>query len=159
MDADFISFESMLAARSSAEWAYWQMWISLFSTFATFLAAVVALVTVSSWRKQESLKDKKVFILSVNRFQQTIGLGPHTYLLEDIPTNDESHPFWKLTNTLLTIYENAVTISSKKERKKAEAIYLLLSEIYESLHQGEIDRDAAVKKILEIRTNRFFEKI
>ncbi|MGL9632054.1 hypothetical protein Q7I59_19745, partial [Escherichia coli] len=72
MDADFISFEAMLAAKDSAQWAYWGMWIALFSAITTFFAMVIGGITIFSWRKQEALKDKKAFVLSVLKFQKTV---------------------------------------------------------------------------------------
>lgn len=65
MDADIISYESMLAARDSANWAYWGMvavWISVPVSVLTFVLACIALNT---WKKQEKLRVKKDFKASL----------------------------------------------------------------------------------------------
>lgn len=157
MDADFISFEAMLAAKDSAQWAYWGMWIALFSAITTFFAMVIGGITIFSWRKQEALKDKKAFVLSVLKFQKTVGLGPEAYQLCSVPDNDPSHPFWTLTHSLTDVYEAALLMTAKKERAKATRIYTMLDEIYESLHQGRINSRTATARILAIQKDSFFE--
>ncbi|CFR18206.1 hypothetical protein [Yersinia frederiksenii] len=43
MDADLVSFESMIAAQETAKWTYWIMWATCFSGVATFSAVVLSL--------------------------------------------------------------------------------------------------------------------
>lgn len=156
MDADLIAYESMLAARESAQWAYWGLWISFSAALATFLATAAGVAVLFSWRSQEAFKDKKTFVFSVLKFQQTIGLGPETYDLTSDPVPD-THPFSKLTFALMQVYENALTMAKKKDRNKAIEIYLQLNEVYESLHQGKTDSDGALRVLFQITADPFFE--
>lgn len=157
MDADLIAYESMLAARESAQWAYLGLWISFSAAVATFLATAAGVAVVFGWRNQEAFKDKKAFVFSVLKLQQTIGLGPNTYQLtfEPVP---ETHPFSKLTFTLHQVYENTLTMAKKKDRVKAKQIYLLLNDVYESLCKGKMDREGALDRILRITKDPFFEQ-
>ncbi len=109
MDANYISYESLLAARDAAQWAYWSMWIAFASSVFTFFALVVGCMSISSWRSQEVLKDRKTFALSVLKYQKIIGLGPSTYSL-----SAPSEQFDILTNTIIEIYENALLMTNKK---------------------------------------------
>ena len=156
MDADLIAYEAMLAARESANWAYLGLWISLSAAVSTFLATAAGVVVVFGWRNQEAFRDKKAFVISVLKLQQTIGLGPNKYQLTSEPI-PETHPFSKLTFTLHQVYENVVTMTKKKDRAKAKQIYLQLSEVYESLSKGEVDREIALRVLFEIKVGPFFE--
>lgn len=113
MDADLIAYEAMLAARESANWVYLGLWISLSAAVATFLATAAGVVVVFGWRNQEAFRDKKAFVISVLKLQQTIGLGPNKYQLTSEPI-PETHPFSKLTFTLHQVYENVVTMTKKR---------------------------------------------
>lgn len=157
MDADLIAYESMLAAKESAQWAYCGLWISFSAALATFLATAAGVIVLFSWRRQEALKDKKAFLFSVLKFQQTIGLGPKIYELTSDPVPD-THPFSKLTYALLQVYENALTMTRREDREKAKEVYLQLNEIYESLHQGKTESDSALMVLFQITADPFFEK-
>lgn len=43
MDADLISYESMIAAKETARWTFWIMWATWFAGVATFGAVVLSL--------------------------------------------------------------------------------------------------------------------
>lgn len=150
MDANYISYESLLAARDSAQWAYWSMWIALASSIFTSLALVVGWMSIVSWRRQEMLKDRKAFARLVLKYQKVIGLGPLTYSL-----NAPSVQFDLLTNTIVEIYESALLMTNKKDRKKAVNVYLSLNVIYELLHQRKINSNEALTAVLKIREDTF----
>ncbi|HHK8149047.1 TPA: hypothetical protein ACQVIB_000275 [Serratia marcescens] len=59
MDADLISYESMLAAQDSAKWAFWGMLAAVASALATIITTLVAGIaawiayrTMNSWKAQ-----------------------------------------------------------------------------------------------------------
>ncbi|MBH3284671.1 hypothetical protein I5N21_03145 [Serratia marcescens] len=82
MDADLISYESMLAAQASANWAYWSMiaaWTSVLLSFLTFVLAGFAL---NVWKQQEKLKVKKDFKASVIQLRHILVWLPDTIDLE-----------------------------------------------------------------------------
>ncbi|HGM5416863.1 TPA: hypothetical protein ACKP1J_001212 [Serratia liquefaciens] len=61
MDTDLISYESMLAARDSASWAFWGMVATWSSLVVSVLTLVLAYLALTSWKKQEELKVKQNF--------------------------------------------------------------------------------------------------
>lgn len=55
MDADLISYESMIAAQKAAEWAYWSMIGTWLAGFATF-AAVITSLCIARMRPKPRIK-------------------------------------------------------------------------------------------------------
>lgn len=55
MDADLISYESMIAAQKAAEWAYWSMIGTWLAGFATF-AAVITSLYIAKMRPKPQIK-------------------------------------------------------------------------------------------------------
>lgn len=62
MNADLISFESMVAAKDSAQWAFWAMVFGGVSALATLVTTIVAIVaafvafkSMNAWREQEKI--------------------------------------------------------------------------------------------------------
>ena len=51
MNADYISYESLVAAREAADWAFWSMIGTWLSALATLFAAIIAVLAIRSWRK------------------------------------------------------------------------------------------------------------
>lgn len=79
MSSDFISFESMLAARESANWTYWIMvatWISLVTSLGTFFLAFLAL---NSWKQQEKTKVKMNFKKEILNLKNVITAVPRDF--------------------------------------------------------------------------------
>lgn len=156
MDNDLISFEAMLAAKESAEWAFWGVVIAAGSLFVTLLTFYVAVRALNSWKSQEIVKERKAFIVSVMKFQNIIGFGSNFNI--KVLGNEAREPFWKLTNSLMDIYESSITMISNKDREQASKIYLELDDVYKQIHGGEIDNQTAINRIMEIRRGNFFRK-
>ena len=57
MDA-YISYQSLLAYRESADWAFWGMAAAWLSAALSFVTLFIARYTLNTWRKQEALKLK-----------------------------------------------------------------------------------------------------
>lgn len=72
MDADLISYESMLAARDSADWAFWGMIAAYGSAIMSFLTFVLACFALNAWKQQEKLKVKKDFKESLIRLKHLL---------------------------------------------------------------------------------------
>ncbi|TQN52823.1 hypothetical protein FLW98_26830 [Raoultella planticola] len=77
MDA-YISYQSLLAYRESADWAFWAMVAAWLSAFLTIVTLLIAGFTLNTWRKQEALK------LKVNLKQSVLELET---FLEAMPVN------------------------------------------------------------------------
>lgn len=77
MDADIISYESMLAAQDAAKWAFLTMLGTCASAVATTIGVAVAICTLFSWRKQyvETLKDN--FISSLVNYSTSLNYLPN----------------------------------------------------------------------------------
>ncbi|WP_440531012.1 hypothetical protein [Serratia marcescens] len=61
MDADLISYESMLTAQESAKWAFWGMVATWGSLVVSALTLMLAYRALTSWKEQEKLKVKQNF--------------------------------------------------------------------------------------------------
>ncbi|MGP2608391.1 hypothetical protein ACTVMZ_23485, partial [Serratia ureilytica] len=72
MDADLISYESMLIARDSANWAYWSMIAAYGSAIVSLLTFVLAFFALNAWKQQEKLKVKKEFKTSLIRLKHLL---------------------------------------------------------------------------------------
>jgi len=58
MDFDYTSYQSMLAAQESANWAFWSMNISIATAISTAITLIIAWKALHTWRRQEELKVK-----------------------------------------------------------------------------------------------------
>ncbi|HGE8334825.1 TPA: hypothetical protein ACGD5E_000918 [Serratia marcescens] len=61
MDADLISYETMLATRDSAVWAFWTMLMAATSTLLSLATILIAIYALKTWKQQEILKAKMEF--------------------------------------------------------------------------------------------------
>ncbi|HFF9479189.1 TPA: hypothetical protein ACGFA2_001908 [Serratia marcescens] len=77
MDADLISYESMLATRESADWAFWNM-VATWGTLAVSTATLVlACLALQSWKRQEELKVKQAFKASLIQLRNLLIYMPY----------------------------------------------------------------------------------
>lgn len=65
MDADFISYETMLATKDASNWAFWAMIASAVSALSAVVTILVADYALNTWQKQEALKVKINFKYAV----------------------------------------------------------------------------------------------
>ncbi|HGM5807930.1 TPA: hypothetical protein ACKP33_004220 [Serratia marcescens] len=118
MNADIISFESMLATKQAADWAFWTMIASGVSALAAALGVIFAWRTVASWKQQEKAKVKMDFKRSIfniinimlsmpDRFNlELAGRGKKALKLSDNSSIDDrcnvelSHQFDELVKVL-----------------------------------------------------------
>ncbi|MDC6111319.1 hypothetical protein [Serratia rubidaea] len=78
MDADLISYESMLVARDSANWAFWGMIAAWGSAFMSLITCGLACFALNTWKKQEQLKVKKDFKASLIQLRRLLIWLPGT---------------------------------------------------------------------------------
>ncbi|WP_349844440.1 hypothetical protein ABNP39_08180 [Pantoea dispersa] len=79
MDSDLISFESMIATRSAADWAFGSMLAAIISAGATIATLFYAAKALNTWRKQEELKLKLDFKLSLIELAYAIDAMPNNW--------------------------------------------------------------------------------
>lgn len=78
MDSDLISFESMIAARTAANWAFGSMLATIASSVTAIVTLIYAAKALNTWRKQEQLKLKSDFKLAIIEL---------TYAVDAMPDN------------------------------------------------------------------------
>lgn len=117
MDADLISYESMLIARDSANWAYWSMVAAFCSAGATLLAAIIALLTINGWKRQARSQEVKNFIMAVYNFHSSMIYAPDLEPGKEL-SNYEYEIFMPTFQALSAVYETNLMIQSAKVRKK-----------------------------------------
>ncbi|WP_410743094.1 hypothetical protein [Citrobacter freundii] len=74
MDANYISYESLLAARDSAQWAFWSMIGTWFSGIATFMAVCLTLY-ISNRRPKPKLQGTVSLSFLTNGNSSFSGVG------------------------------------------------------------------------------------
>ncbi|EMF02951.1 hypothetical protein [Serratia marcescens] len=151
MDADLISYESMLTARDSANWAYWSMIAAFCSAGATLLAAIIALLTVNVWRRQSRAQELKNFSLAVYNYHNSIIRAPNPHP-SGTPNELEQHILNQTFHALSSVYETTLMIHMAKTRAKASLLFSQLSEVQNKYFDHEITGKEASDKILQLRT-------
>ncbi len=72
MDANYISYEALVASREAADWALWAMLGTWFSGIVTLVAACFALLALKTWRKQEKHNEKKALKVSLINYRNLL---------------------------------------------------------------------------------------
>ncbi|WBF47275.1 hypothetical protein [Serratia rubidaea] len=152
MDTDLISYESMLIARDSANWAYWSMVAAFCSAGATLLAAIIAFWTINSWKRQARAQEVRNFNLAVYNYHNSIIRAPERQEGKELEDLDYEL-FMQTYKTLASVYEANLMVHSALVRGKTSALFSQLSEIQTQYCNCELTRDEASKKILEIRSS------
>lgn len=150
MDADLISYESMLAARDSADWAFWGMVASFCSVFATLFAAAVALKTINSWKHQARSQELKNFSLAVYNFQLSVIRGPEIEKGKKL-NQDELEQVMHTYDALGDVYAATIMAHDTSIRAQTSVIYGKLADIQKAFSEGIMTREVAVDKIVQIR--------
>lgn len=78
MDADLISYETMLAAQNSARWALGSMVAAIISALATVTTLYFAYKALSTWRDQEKTKVKLDFRIAIRQLKASLLFMPLT---------------------------------------------------------------------------------
>lgn len=157
MDADLISYESMLIARDSANWAYWSMIAAFCSAGATLVASIIALLTINSWKRQSRAQELKNFSLAVYNYHNSMIRAPNPHPSEH-PNELEQQILNHTFNSLSSVYETTLMIHIAKTRAEASSLFLQLSEVHTKYLDHKITGREADNKILELRnTNRLLK--
>lgn len=62
MDVDVISFESMLAAKASADWAFYALFVTSASLVISLITLIIARKALYTWKEQYK-EDKKIKLI------------------------------------------------------------------------------------------------
>ncbi|RZK07202.1 MAG: hypothetical protein EOO84_10960 [Pantoea sp.] len=86
MDSDLIAYETMLAAKDSAEWAWWTMAAALAAVFISLATLGFAYEALNSWREQEKLKLKMEFKRAILELSFSLDDIPQVWYYNQINT-------------------------------------------------------------------------
>jgi hypothetical protein len=150
MDTDLISYESLLAAKDSAEWAFWGMVATFFSAVVTIFAAIIAYRAISVWKMQEKASEIKKLNVSVFRFQMKIQFSRSMFTPGNKPKHEIDEAF-SILNGLDEVYENTITFHDKDTREQASVLYNEISTLVLEYLQGKIGSQIILDKIVDIR--------
>lgn len=170
MDADIISYETLIATQDSAEWVMYgaiAAWIASIGSIATFFYAVMALKT---WKQQEKTKIRKEFKRSLLALDYAIHMMPDDW-------NSQIAIRMKIKATSFSVYgnENSEMASSLSELKKCwhdaisawamcegllkktelTRLYNELSNIYLEYIKGRTDKIIILNKLAEMHAIEF----
>lgn len=76
MDADFISFETLIATRDSAWWVMWGAIATIVTAIGSLLTLAYAVAALSTWKKQEKTKIKSEFKRSLLALDYAVHMMP-----------------------------------------------------------------------------------
>ncbi|MEH4615083.1 hypothetical protein POY37_16585 [Klebsiella pneumoniae] len=69
MDASYIAYETLVANRNAAEWAFWSMIAAFISGTASVVTLIFAYRALTTWRDQEKTKVKMEFRLAIKQLR------------------------------------------------------------------------------------------
>ncbi|ELK6101640.1 MULTISPECIES: hypothetical protein [Citrobacter] len=151
MNIEYISYESLVAARESALWAKWAMYGTWVSAVATLIAALVAGFAIFGWRRQEEASELKTLRVSIYYYHLALIRAPKFYR-DDLGQFDFIR-FNETYNALASVYTSTLMMHRCKTRGKASELYSELADIHSKYTNGKISNSEAESKVLEIRNS------
>ncbi|EJC6091367.1 hypothetical protein ACT48Z_000647 [Citrobacter freundii] len=151
MNTEYISYESLVAARESALWAKWAMYGTWLSAIATLIAALIACFAIFGWRKQEEASELKTLRISVYHYNMALIRAPEFYR-----DNFEQFDFIRFNetyNALAEVYKSTLMMHRFKTRGKASELYSELADIQRKYTSGKISNSEAESKVSKIRNS------
>lgn len=83
MEANYISYEALVASREAADWALWAMLGTWFSGVVTLVAACVAFLALRTWKQQEKHNERKALKSSLINYRNLLLVMPVTLNPQD----------------------------------------------------------------------------
>lgn len=141
MDADIISFESLLAAQEAARWSLWTMIGGWVSGLATTVACFIALRSTNSWREQE--KYKRIISLKESIFSYKSTLY---YVPSDLKPSPEFKDIaFQLQDALDAIHKQCLLLGyDEMPNNEIWKAFLELFELHSELLKGKIKANVLV---------------
>lgn len=149
MNADYISYEALVAARKAAEWSYWSMIGTCISAIATLAAAVIGYLALSGWRKQEEAKELKDFRVAAYSYGNALIFSPQ--YIHVINNEQDSNAARGVYDEIQKLYLTALAMHDFKSRSNASKIFNDISEIHKKYTKSEITNMEAHKAVMHIR--------
>ncbi|WP_395032664.1 hypothetical protein [Klebsiella aerogenes] len=151
MSPDYISYETLVAARKAADWAYWSMAGTWVSALATLFAAIMAAMAIRGWRKHEEANELKEFRVAAYKYHIALISAPYKNC-----SNLSQADFLALQQTHFMLHEfyvSYVRMHSKFTRGKAATIYLKVADVQTRYTSGEINKEEAIEEVTHIRNH------
>lgn len=148
MNAEYISYESLIAARDAAEWGFWSMIGAWVSAMATLTAAIVGFLAINVWRKQEEAKELKDFRVAAFRYHNSLIFAPQYMKVKE----NDSH-MARAKNVFdehQNLYVSTLMMHDVRTRGHASRILNNISDIYKRYRDSEISNHEAHEEIMQI---------
>lgn len=148
MNAEYISYESLVAARAAADWAFWSMVGAWISAIATLAAAVIGFYALNGWRKQEEVRELKEFRVAAFRYENALIFAPK-YMTVEISEQDRNAAK-NAFEEHKKLYASTVMMHRVKTRGDASRIIRNITDIQRKYMRAEIDNMEAHKAVMHI---------
>jgi len=149
MDSNLIDFESMLAARDAADWAFWTMVVTMISVIVTFFATVIAILSIKGWKRHEEANEIKNLRVAAYNFHTSLIRLPLTKSVE-LAQSDWSR-IDNAYSALSNVYVATLMMHDVKTRGLASNLYSEFADIFGLYTSGEINNEEAGDKVMIIR--------
>jgi hypothetical protein len=138
MDADIISFESMLAAQQGADWAFWAMLGTWFSGIVTLVAALVAFKALQTWKQQEKHNEKKSLKVALISYRNLLAMMPDKLCPHD---PDCRQPALSLQDSMNQIYLHVTLMEVMLDTDDIGQQFYALYNRHGEYMQGKVTKD------------------
>lgn len=168
MDADIISYETLLATRDSAEWVMWGAIATGIAAVGSMLTLFCAAVALNTWKKQEKTKIRSEFKRSLLALDYAVHMMPDDWGImmaqrirlgnRDFLIPGENEAYIGLSE-LKKCWHNAISawVMCEGQLKKTNLTkqWPELSEIYADFIQGRAKKIKILDKLEEMHSVEF----
>lgn len=145
----YISFESLVTARESAQWAYVSMIVSIISIIISLLTLIAAWRALSTWRKQERALERKNLIKAFLHYQACLVSAPEK-LTPKKPDNWQLHHVNAMHNGITEIRACILIATGKNGYKEYGHAYAKILPIHQSYIYGEVDKSSLISIVNKV---------
>ncbi|WP_279204272.1 hypothetical protein [Obesumbacterium proteus] len=179
MDANYIVYETLVASRDAADWAFWTMLASWMSVLATIITLCFAYRALSTWREQEKIRVKLDFRIALKRLKSALLFMPLNIDPKEIEQEREQViTKWifkdvdlitqeieageqnvKRYDELLSLYDNCqsswLATEHLFDNTELAKVWMLFEEDFEKYISGVASRESLAQMLKMITETRF----
>ncbi|RYM60016.1 Uncharacterised protein [Serratia quinivorans] len=170
MDSDYISYETLIATRASADWVMYgaiAAWVAAFGAIFTLVYAALALNT---WQKQEKTKIRSEFKRSLLALDYAIHMMPDEWSItkaQRIQARSISTPFFaagdneaaSALSDLKKCWHDAISAwvmcEGLLKKTNLTSLWKELSDIYVDYIKGRVDKRTILNKLADMHSVEF----
>lgn len=153
MDAEIISFESMLATQRAADWALWSMLGTWFSGFVTLGAAFVAFKALQTWKQQEKHNEKKSLKAALISYRNLLVMMPEMLNPQDPNCRQ---PALLLQDSMNQVYLYVTLMEVMLDRNEIGQQFYALNNRHGEYMRGEVHRDKVAELLIHLYQSHLF---